>query len=160
MTIFRSKMPEYVIWEKMISRCSSPNATDYARYGGRGISVCDRWRDFDQFLSDVGPRPTPSHSLDRKDNDGNYEPGNVTWATKIEQQNNKRNTHWVEYRGQRMSIADAVRAAGSLVTRENAACRIKTGWSVAKAVETPPLFRRDPVTRRVSEGRHQRMEKR
>lgn len=160
MNMPRNKMPEYALWGKMRSRCKNPNATDYARYGGRGIGICDRWSDFDLFLADVGKRPSSEHSLDREDNDGHYEPGNVKWATRVEQQNNKRNTHWVEYRGEKMSVADAVRASGSIVTRENATCRIKHGWPVATAVETPPLFRRDPITRKVNEGRHRRMERR
>lgn len=84
-------MPEYEIWCSMIKRCENPNHHAYARYGGRGIAVCPGWRaDFAVFLRDVGHRPNPELSLDRLDNDGNYEPGNVRWATAKEQAANRR----------------------------------------------------------------------
>ncbi|MFJ5151393.1 hypothetical protein ACIQCF_07355 [Streptomyces sp. NPDC088353] len=82
---------EYRIWQGMKWRCLNPNYKPYPNYGGRGITVCDRWRDsFEAFLADVGPRPSPNHTLDRIDNDGNYEPGNVAWRTYKEQAQNKR----------------------------------------------------------------------
>ena len=72
-------------------RCSNPRAKDYPDYGGRGIKVCERWlNSFENFLADLGPRPTPQHSIERLDNDGNYEPGNCVWATKQEQNRNRR----------------------------------------------------------------------
>lgn len=86
----RSRMPEYFAWKNVIYRCTNPSSSVYKYYGGRGIAVCDRWKDFDNFLADVGPRPSVKHSIDRIDNDGNYEPGNVRWATKKVQMNNKR----------------------------------------------------------------------
>jgi hypothetical protein len=84
--------PEFVAWLSMRRRCSDPNRKDYDRYGGRGISVCDRWNtSFENFLADVDRKPTPQHSLDRyPDNDGDYQPGNVRWATRIEQRRNQR----------------------------------------------------------------------
>lgn len=83
----------YGIWAQMRARCNYPKHKFFAYYGGRGISVCDRWcESFAAFAADVGPRPSPRHSLDRKNNDGNYEPGNVRWATDIEQARNKRNS--------------------------------------------------------------------
>lgn len=82
---------EYGIWNAMKGRCLNPRSHAFRDYGGRGIKVCKRWLDFRNFYADMGPRPTPSHSLDRKDNDGNYEPGNVRWATKSEQAKNRRN---------------------------------------------------------------------
>ena len=89
----RSTMPEYRIWTGMIARCSNKKAKSYRYYGGRGISVCDRWReDFENFYRDVGQRPSVRHSLDRINNDGNYEPGNVHWATPREQVLNRRNS--------------------------------------------------------------------
>jgi hypothetical protein len=82
---------EYRIWQSMKWRCLNPNYKPYPNYGGRGITVCDRWRDsFEAFLADVGPRPSPKHTLDRIDNDGDYEPGNVAWRTRKEQNQNRR----------------------------------------------------------------------
>lgn len=136
----KSKTPEHKIWLGMLSRCRNPNVKCYADYGGRGVVVCEAWADFSAFLADVGERPSPTHSLERIKTDGDYEPGNVRWATPLEQANNKRNTRYVEYRGRRMALNDAVRAAGSIIHREAAWIRIKTGWSVDRALETPRLF--------------------
>lgn len=84
-----SDAPEYEIWCGMVRRCTNPNNHAWPRYGGRGITVCDRWREsFETFLADVGPRPSDKHSIDRINNDGNYEPGNCRWATAREQVQN------------------------------------------------------------------------
>lgn len=74
----------------MRSRCRNPNATGYEHYGGRGITICERWDDIENFIEDMGEKPTPEHSIDRIDVDGNYEPDNCRWATPSEQQKNKR----------------------------------------------------------------------
>lgn len=86
-----SRLPEYPCWSAMRQRCHNWRNVDYHNYGGRGITVCDRWfESFDAFLEDMGPRPSPKHSIERMDNDGNYEPGNCKWATASEQNSNQR----------------------------------------------------------------------
>jgi hypothetical protein len=86
----KPKPLEYSSWSSMIQRCTKPTNTKWHNYGGRGIRVCDRWRNsFEAFLEGMGPRPSPSHSIDRIDNDSNYEPGNCRWATPKEQRANQ-----------------------------------------------------------------------
>jgi hypothetical protein len=87
----RYRTPEYVSWASAKQRCHNPKYAAFHLYGGRGIRMSDEWRaDFAAFLAHIGPRPTKAHSLDRIDTDGNYEPGNVRWATAEEQANNRR----------------------------------------------------------------------
>src|SRR6202162_1880116 len=85
---------EYMAWHSLIRRCCDPRSQDFARYGGRGIRVCERWRDdFMAFLADMGPRPSPANSTAPRDNDGGYEPANCRWATRSQQQRNMRRVH-------------------------------------------------------------------
>lgn len=87
----RSRTVLYKTWAGMKRRCTNPNATGYENYGGRGIRVCDEWmHSFEAFAEHLGERPGPGYSIDRINNDGNYEPGNVRWATRAEQNRNKR----------------------------------------------------------------------
>lgn len=82
---------EYRVWKNMRNRCRNPRAVDFGKYGGRGIRVCERWNDFRLFIADMGPAPTTSHTLDRRDVNGDYEPSNCRWATQTEQQRNRTN---------------------------------------------------------------------
>jgi len=85
------RTPEYTAWQNMRARCLRPSHPSFSRYGGRGITVDPAWDSFERFLADVGRRPAPDLSLDRIDNSGNYEPGNVRWATAKQQATNRRN---------------------------------------------------------------------
>ena len=100
-------VPEYVPWCAMKQRCADPNRSNFKFYGGRGITVCERWRSsFENFLADMGPRPSPKHSIDRIDNDGNYEPSNCRWATQREQCRNTRGAPLIEAFGERLTAAE------------------------------------------------------
>lgn len=92
-------------------RCENPKCNDFDRYGGSGITVCDRWKDFGNFLEDMGERPN-GHVLDRIDSKGNYEPGNCRWGTWTESANNRRNTAFAVFKGERLPAAEIERKTG------------------------------------------------
>ncbi len=130
------KTPEYIIRRGMIDRCENPNNRRWAEYGGRGITICDRWRtDFAAFLLDVGARPSSKHSIDRIDVDGNYEPGNVRWATAKEQARNKTNNRMVQVGAECVSMAEACERSG--IKYGTAMMRLRRGWSNEDAALTP-----------------------
>ena len=106
-------VPEYNIWQMMKRRCTKPLDPQFPDYGGRGIKVCASWLDsFAVFYADMGPRPTPRHCIDRKDNDGGYEPNNCHWTTSIPQQNNKRNNKRITIAGRTQTLAQWVSERG------------------------------------------------
>lgn len=130
--------PLFNIWKAMIQRCENPNHDAYHRYGGRGVSICARWRnDFDAFTADVGERPSPLHTLDREDVDGNYEPSNCRWATPVEQQNNRSDNVIVEWQGRAMTIREA--SALSRVDHHTFAWRLSHGWTIEEAMTIPSM---------------------
>ena len=100
------RIPEYQIWDAMIQRCTNPNQSQYHDYGGRGIKVCERWMRFEVFLEDMGYRPSKNHTLDRIDNDGDYEFANCKWRTRDKQSRNRRSNVWIEYNGKKMILED------------------------------------------------------
>lgn len=126
---------EYKTWGSMIQRCENPKCQAFEDYGGRGISICPRWRNsFENFLKDMGPRPQ-GMSIERKDGDGNYEPGNCIWATKLAQTQNRRNTKWVVINGEKLTLAEAAKIGG--VDYDLALKRVTAGWSHEDAVSAP-----------------------
>lgn len=131
----KTKTPEYKAWHSMIRRCSDSSLHNYHRYGGRGIVVCDRWlKSFETFLKDVGVRPTPKHSIDRIDNDGNYEPGNVKWSTNEEQARNSTSARMITFQGQTKCLQDWADHLG--IKRTTLRMRLDK-WSIHKAFTTP-----------------------
>ena len=126
--------PEHAAWRYALARCYCQGAGNYKYYGGRGITMCERWRnDFAAFLADMGPRP-PRTTLDRIDSDGNYEPGNCRWADKRTQQNNCRSNRRVSWHGWTMTLAEWERLYG--LNPSVLSTRLRLGWPIEKALTT------------------------
>lgn len=126
---------EYNTWQGLRARCTNPSSEHFADYGGRGIYVCERWCEFDIFLADMGLAPTPTHTIERRDNDGPYSPDNCYWATKTEQARNKRTSVFLECRGRRLTVAEWSEISG--VCRKLIYWRAKHGWDTQDAVFLP-----------------------
>ncbi len=134
-----SKTKVFSIWKAMNLRCYNPNNSSYKEYGGRGITVCDRWRGkegLEAFLIDMGHPPTDKHSLDRIITDGNYDPSNCRWATSKQQARNRRDNRILEYAGNKMCVADWADLLN--VNHEIIRGRIKLGWSAERIFQTDP----------------------
>lgn len=132
---YRRAHPLYDTWAEMLQRCGNPKKQNYARYGGRGITVCERWRSFEAFEADMSPRPLGG-TLDRVDNDGDYSPENCRWATMREQSRNKRTNRVLTLDGRSQTVADWAEEVGipSSIIRQ----RIdRSGWSVRDALTRP-----------------------
>jgi hypothetical protein len=119
----------------MLDRCRNHNSPSYKYYGARGISVSRHWYVFENFLAEMGRRPSPIHSLDRINNEGNYEPGNVRWATPIEQAKNRRNVLYVTRNGRTLALIDWCREIG--INPNTVLYRLRRGWSQDRALGTP-----------------------
>lgn len=135
----RTVTPEYRAWAAMKNRCLNPNQARFKDYGGRGIKVCRRWlgkNGFKNFLADMGPKPSPAHSMDRKKTNRNYTKSNCRWATRSEQARNARSNRIVTIRGSRMVLAEAVERY-ALVPPSTVRVRMSRGWTPAEAILTP-----------------------
>lgn len=125
--------PTYTSWYNMLSRCRNPKSTGFNNYGGRGIKVCSRWESFQNFLADMGERPTNT-TLDRIDNDKDYSKENCRWATRAMQSNNKRTCHYLTVKGVTKTIAQWATEYG--VPKQTLRSRLNLGWEFSKAVTT------------------------
>ena len=130
-----SSTAEFTIWQMMLQRCGNPKHRSFSRYGGRGITVCDRWSSFEHFLADMGERPSPEHTIDRIDNDAGYSPQNCRWATPVEQGGNRSNTVNLTLGDATMDVRQwAISLGMAQSTLKN---RLKNGWSVERALTEP-----------------------
>jgi len=129
-----SKMPEYRVWWQMWRRCTDDKDDSFQHYGARGISVCERWRSFNNFFGDVGLRPAGT-SIDRVDNNKGYEPTNCRWATPRQQAQNRPDVRLIEYLGETKCLAEWCRELG-LVERNIRRRILRDGWAPVKAFTT------------------------
>ncbi|MDP9438291.1 MAG: hypothetical protein M3P49_06060 [Actinomycetota bacterium] len=132
----KTKTPEFVTWANMLNRCHKPGHPSYPEYGGKGLAVCEEWRDsFGAFLRDMGPRPSPTHSIDRIDGTKGYSPDNCRWATSGEQIRNRRVTRWITYQGETLCLSDWCRRLG--INYQTTKQRLDKGWPPEKALTAP-----------------------
>lgn len=134
------------VWRGMLRRCYCAKDQGFACYGGRGIRVCQRWcKSFDSFVADMGPRPSPKHTLDRINNDGDYKPSNCRWATRKQQARNRRGTHRLTYHGKRLSATEWSERTGLPLGCIRS--RLEgLSWSVERTLSTPQIYRRRRIT--------------
>lgn len=124
------------VWRAMINRCHNPKNRGFYLYGGRGVAVCQRWREsLIAFIEDMGLPPTDKHTLDRIDNDGDYEPGNCRWATMATQNRNRRNNVMITYKGKTQCLTDWAHELG--VSVDLIIARRRRGWSDERALREP-----------------------
>lgn len=135
------KAPEWKIWTGMRRRCGD---ADDSSYGGRGIRVCDRWVNgeegrtgYECFLADLGPRPSAKYTIERSDNDGNYEPNNCRWATRAEQSRNRRSQRLISLDGRKVPVWKAAEITG--LKKDVIYDRLRLGWTEKDALQTPSL---------------------
>lgn len=139
----KSRSIEHRTWQRIIQRCHNPKERSYYRYGGRGITVCDRWREsFDAFLADMGERPKDKQTVERKDNSKGYSPDNCCWATYAEQNRNRRGNHWITVNGETLVLQDWADRLGT--KPQTIIGRLDSGMSEQEAVTRP--IKRIPPT--------------
>ena len=138
---YKAGRPLYSVWVNIIHRCCNENSKDFHRYGGRGITVCERWRDYKSFVEDVLPTWKRGLQADRKNNDGNYEPANFRWVTPKENTNNRRNTVWLSAFGISKPLGQWASDVGIPVKVLYG--RIYKGWPVIEALTQPVGLRRN-----------------
>ena len=131
----RQKWRVNSIWRGMIKRTTSPNHVEWQNYGARGIKVCERWRTYKNFYTDMAPTYRIGLTIERIDVNGDYEPGNCRWATTVEQARNKRNTRMATWQGRTMPLADWADELG--ISLELLRDRLSRGWTVERAFTTP-----------------------
>lgn len=127
--------PEYKTWLAMRGRCLNPNNRQYANYAGRGITICPEWSDFAVFYRDMGAKPSPTHSIDRIDNDGPYSPSNCRWATPTQQARNRRIVRLLTWRGETRPLPEWAEITG--LTPMAIYHRLDRGWTVDKTLTRP-----------------------
>jgi|ERR1035437_1728445 hypothetical protein len=140
-SIGKQRTHEFSCWIHMRNRCSNPKHKNWHRYGGRGITVCDDWENsYEDFFDHIGPAPSRKHSIERIDTDGNYEPGNVCWATQKEQANNMHTNRKIEFKGETKNLsqwADIYNISPSVVRS-----RLVIGWDIGRALTEPLRIRK------------------
>lgn len=131
-----ARSAEYHCWIAMKNRCFTESSQSYEDYGARGITVCERWKSsFENFLNDMGRKPSSEHSIERDDNDGNYEPTNCHWVVPLEQCQNRRSNKHLVIGGRKLTLAQAAREKN--ISYRTVLSRIRQGWDVTTAIATP-----------------------
>lgn len=126
---------EYRAWRNMRQRCLNPKVPNYHRYGGRGIKICKEWDSFDRFLEDMGLKPSPDRSIERRNNNGDYEPSNCYWASRDDQENNKERSVRITYKGKTKTLTQWARELG--LNYELVRTRWRYGWEPQAIFEAP-----------------------
>ena len=134
----KSRTPIYEAWFNMIRRCENESHKSFKHYGARGIKVCDAWHSFEAFYADMGDRPSDVHTIDRKDNDGNYEPSNCRWATQSEQARNRRNSRFLTIFGETKTVIAWSEDVRCQVGYDAFYARVYEGWHPADALLRAP----------------------
>jgi hypothetical protein len=137
------KTTEYTSWQEMKRRCD-PDYKDKHLYADRGITLCERWKiSFNHFIADMGPKPSPDATIDRIDNNGNYEPSNCRWATKLEQSQNTRKTRMLTHNGETLCLREWARRLS--ITHRTLSTRLTKGWSPEKVFSSEHYFSPPPI---------------